>query len=104
MAQLDVFVNLDRESSVEVPFLLDVQHGIHSDLKTRVMVPLVRTDAQKAGIKNLCPVFVIEGQNVFASVPEISAYPVKELGNRVINLAAEREEIFSALDFLLHGF
>lgn len=104
MAQLDVYENLDEDSREEVPFLLDIQHELHVHLQTRVMIPLVRTDAQKAGINTLCPTLVIEGQNVFASVPEMSAYPVKELGSRILNLNNKRSEIFAAIDFIFSGF
>ncbi|WP_407638390.1 CcdB family protein [Geotalea daltonii] len=44
-----VYENLEEDTRKEVPFLLDVQHELHSHLLTRVMIPLVRTDAQKAG-------------------------------------------------------
>src|SRR5689334_6749862 len=104
MAQLDVYENLDEDFRIEMPFLLDIQHELHSQLQTRLVIPLVRADAQKAGMKKRCPTFVIAGQSVFASVPELSAYPVKELGGKVHNLEDSRGEIFSALDFLLHGF
>jgi hypothetical protein len=104
MAQLDVYENLDEDSRKEIPFLLDIQHELHVHLQTHVMIPQVRTDAQKAGIDTLCPTFVIEEQSVFASVPEMSAYPVKDLGNKVSNLKDKRSEIFDAIDFLLSGF
>ena len=104
MAQLDVYENLEKDSREEMPFLLDIQHELHVHLRTRVMIPLVRTDAQKTGLNTLCPTFLIEGQSVFASVPEMSAYPVKELGGRVLNLNDKRGEIFAAIDFLLNGF
>ena len=104
MAQLDVYENLDEDSCKEVPFLLDIQHELHAHLQTRVIIPLVLTATLKAQINTLCPTFVIKGQSVFASVPEMSAYPVKELGGRIMNLNDKRSEIFAAIDFLLSGF
>lgn len=104
MAQLDIYENIDEDSRVEIPFLLDIQHELHRHLRTRMMIPLVRTDAQKAGLDRLCPTLTIEGQSVFASVPEMSAYPFKELGSKILNLESRRSEIFSAVDFLLNGF
>ena len=104
MAQFDVYENLNEDSCNEVPFLLDIQHELHAQLQTRIIIPLVRTGALKAGINTLCPTFVIKGQSVCASVPEMSAYPVKELGSRTLNLNDKRGEIFDAIDFLLSGF
>lgn len=104
MAQLDVFENSDKESSEEIPYLIDVQHDIHKSLKTRMMIPLVYIETQKTGITKLCPVFAIQGKNVFASIPEMAAYPVSEIGSKVTDLNAEREVLFAAIDFLMHGF
>lgn len=104
MAQLDVYVNPDDDSREEIPFLLDIQHEMHFQLRTRLVVPLVRTEVQRAGLSALCPTFVIDGQSVFASVPEVSSYPARELGDRVSNLGEKRGDIFAAVDLLLHGF
>ena len=104
MAQLDIYENIDEDSRAEIPFLLDIQHELHRNLRTRMIVPLVRTEAQKSSLDALCPKFVIEGQKVFASIPEMSAYPTKELGVKVNNLEGKRSEIFTAVDFLLNGF
>ncbi len=104
MAQLDIFENSDKESSEEIPYLVDVQHDIHKTLKTRMMIPLVYVEAQRAEITKLCPVFTIQGKKVFASIPEMAAYPVSETGRRVTNINSEREVLFAAIDFLMHGF
>jgi toxin CcdB len=104
MAQLDVYENSDAESSTDIPFLLDIQHELHKQLRTRMIVPLVRTTAQRSTLDALCPRFVIAGQNVFASVPEMSSYPAQALGPKVHNLESQRSALFSAVDFLLNGF
>lgn len=104
MAQLDVFENSDEVTSQDIPYLLDVQHELHVSLKTRILIPLVRVEAQRTGITKLCPVFTIHGETVFASVPELASYPVAELGSKVGSLASERDVVFAAIDFLLNGF
>ncbi|NTV50316.1 MAG: plasmid maintenance protein CcdB [Geobacteraceae bacterium] len=104
MAQLDIYTNSDTETSGEIPFLVDMQHDLHQNLKTRMMIPLVSIDAQYAGIAKLCPVFTIQGRKVFASIPEMAAYPVAEIGSKVANLEAQRATLFDAVDFLMHGF
>lgn len=104
MAQLDVYKNRDPETSEEIPYMIDVQHEIHKNLKTRMMIPLVCLEAQKAEIAKLCPVFTIQSRRVFASIPEMAAYPVSETGDKVTNLDSERAVLFAAIDFLMHGF
>ena len=104
MAQLDIYANRDKDTLEEIPFLLDVQHEIHQGLKTRMVVPLVCTEAQHTEIAKLCPVFTIQGKKVFASIPEMAAYPVSEIGSKVANLDSERTLLFDAIDFLMHGF
>lgn len=104
MAQLDVYKNRDAKTSEEIPYLVDVQHEIHKSLKTRMMIPLVCIEAQKAEIAKLCPVFTIQGRKVFASIPEMAAYPISETGNKVTNLNSERATLFAVIDFLMHGF
>lgn len=76
MAQLDIFENRDKESSQEIPYLIDIQHDIHKTLMTRMIIPLVCESVQKTVITKLCPVFTIQGKKVFASIPEMAAYPV----------------------------
>ncbi|MBJ6725749.1 CcdB family protein [Geomesophilobacter sediminis] len=104
MAQLDVYLNPDEATKRDVPFILDVQHSLHLQLRTRIVIPLVRTSAQSAILATLCPTFLIDGQSVFASVPELTSFPVQELGMPIINLEDRRSELFAAIDFLLNGF
>lgn len=104
MAQLDVYENIDKETSEEIPYLVDIQHDLHQNLKTRMMIPLVTVEAQKAEIRKLCPVFTILDRKVFASIPEMAAYPLSETGIKIASLNSERAVLFDAIDFLMHGF
>lgn len=104
MAQLDIYANRDEETSEEIPFLVDIQHELHQNLKTRMMIPLVCVEAQKTGLSKLCPVLTVQGRKVFASIPEMAAYPVAEIGGKVANLDSQRTVLFDAIDFLMHGF
>ena len=104
MAQFDIYENRDTDTLEEIPYLVDIQHDLHQHLKTRMMIPLVCVEAQRAEITKLCPVFTIQGKKVFASIPEMAAYPVSETGSKVTNLISERAALFAAIDFLMHGF
>ncbi|MDY6850270.1 MAG: CcdB family protein [Geoalkalibacter sp.] len=104
MAQFDVYENEDADSNEHIPFLLDVQHSLHNDLATRVVVPLLSASLGEYGIKKLCPQFNIIGRDVIMGTPEMAGYPARNLRNKVASLAEQRIEILAAVDFLLNGF
>lgn len=47
---------------------------------------------------------VIYGQQFLLETPKMAAVPRRILGAPVLSLAAERERITSAMDFLFQGF
>lgn len=104
MAQFDIYENLEPESKQQIPFLLDVQNDLHSNLVTRTVVPLVAITSRQPVIAKLCPVLSVQGVKVMMSTPEIAGYPVADLGKRVMSAADRRYDIFAAIDFLLNGF
>lgn len=99
MAQFDIYQNLEPESKQQIPFLLDVQNDLHSNLVTRTVVPLVAITPQQPVISRLCPVFSVQGVEVMMSTPEIAAYPLTDLGKKVMSASEQRYEIFAAIDF-----
>lgn len=104
MAQFDIYVNNDPESKDTIPFLLDVQHDLHRNLSTRLVVPLVSSYSISNEIKKVCPILNVMGKNVMMSTPEMAGYPVRGLGDKLASAANHRTEIINAIDFLLGGF
>jgi toxin CcdB len=104
MAQFDVYENEDADSNKNIPFLLDVQHSLHNDLATRVVVPLLSVSLGGGELRKLCPRFNIMGRDVIMGTPEMAGYPARNLRNKVASLAEQRAEILAAVDFLLNGF
>jgi toxin CcdB len=104
MAQFDVYENEDPDSREVIPFLLDLQHDLHSNLSTRTVVPLVRVFSATEVPRHLCPKFRIDDKDVFMSTPEMAGYPAADLRTRVMSLSGRRTEILAAVDFLLTGF
>ena len=103
MAQFDVYENEDIDSKGNIPFLLDVQHALHEDLATRVVVPMLSISLGGEGAQKLCPLFHIMGRDVIMGTPEIAGYPARNLRNKVMSLAEHRSDILAAIDFLLNG-
>ncbi|WP_305042933.1 CcdB family protein [Geoalkalibacter sp.] len=104
MAQFDVYENEDADSNKTIPFLLDVQHSLHQDLATRLVIPMLALPPDAGQIQKLCPRFNIRGQDVIMGTPEMAGYPAGNLRNKVASLAERRAEILAAVDFLFNGF
>ena len=101
MAQFSVYKNDDLKSNKEYPYLLNVQNDILASLHTCVVVPLSLTIKP---IKNLNPVFEIEGRNVVMSTAQIAGIDRAMLSKEVANIEEFRREIVDAIDFMIVGF
>jgi toxin CcdB len=105
MAQWTVYRNRNSETASEIPFLVDVQSDLLSQLGTRVVVPLYRTDgACLQPITRLTPEVEIEGEACLLMTPQLAGIATRELGTPVGTLNERRSEIVAALDLLITGF
>lgn len=104
MAQFSVHKNKNPNTRAAYPYLVDVQSDLLRDLRTRVVVPLVRVTAVgKKPIKNLTPVLNIDGQKFAMLVPQLAGISLGDLGPEVASVAQHRNDIIGALDFLITG-
>lgn len=103
MAQFDVYRNPNRSAAGAIPFLLDVQSGFLSDLATRVVVPLAKANDAAKPMRRLNPRLRVEAREVVMMTDWMAAVPVAALGAPVASLAASRDDIIAALDFLITG-
>jgi len=101
MAQFDVYTNTNNKTKKYIPFLLDIQNDILSDLNTRVVVPLI-LDMSAAKILN--PKFNINNLQVTMSTAELAGISTDKLGTRVCSLQENKYEIIEAIDFMITGF
>ena len=105
MVAYSVHQNLNSRTRATVPFLVDVQSDVFSQLGTRLVVSLYRHEgAGGPTLTRLCPVLPFQGQPLVAVVPEVAGIPLRELGPVVGDLAAHRAELLAAMDLLLTGF
>lgn len=102
MARFDVYRN-PRRSAAHAPYLLDVQcDWLRTGL--RVVVPLVKPEYHGPQMKKLNPMVQVDGDDFIVSPSEIGSIPDGDLHKPVGNLAADREALVSALDFLFQGY
>lgn len=104
MPQFSVYKNKNAATKERVPYLLDVQCNLLSELETRVVVPLYTATTIKASAMTvLTPRFEVDGKELVAMTPQLAGISRKELGAEVEQLADKRDAIVRALDFLITG-
>ncbi|MBU0632608.1 CcdB family protein [bacterium] len=101
MAQFDIYENKNARTNKEIPYLLDIQNDILKSLSTRVIVPLV-INMKPAKILN--PQFEINGLSVTMSTAELAGISTDNLGSFICSIEDKRDEIISAVDFMITGF
>jgi toxin CcdB len=99
MARFDVYANRGGAG-----FLLDVQTDLIARLNTRVVVPLLPLSAAPTPADRLNPIFEVTGSKVYMATQFMAAVPHAELTLLVASLDREGDAIFSAIDFLHHGW
>lgn len=97
--QGDVYRNPDDPSG-DLPFLLDVQADLLSELRTRVVVPLIRAEVFGRRATRLHPAFKVAGQDVVMGTHLIAAVERQFLRDQVSSLRDERD---TAIDVLWSG-
>lgn len=104
MAQFTVYKNKNPQTRSAIPFLLDIQNDLLSDLETRVVVPLHRASALRGkALRTLAPILEIEGDSFVMLTPQLAGIPKSELGAPVAQAQQHRAEIIAAIDFLITG-
>jgi len=85
-------------------FLVDVQAEFLSHLPSRMVIPLIPVENYKMPIRNLHPVFEIDGKNFILMTHELASVRKQLLRRRRTSLAGQYEPITRALDILFTGF
>jgi len=73
-------------------------------LNTRVVVPLLPLDAAPTPADRLNPIFEVHGAKVYMATQFMAAVPHTDLATLIASLDRESDAIFSAINFLHHGW
>jgi toxin CcdB len=104
MAQWDVYPNPSARVRDLIPYLVDIQSGLLSGLRTRFVVPLAAQAVVPPGLpKRLIPHFEIGGQSLRLVPHEAGVIDATLLRKPVATLRAERSRITDALDAVISG-
>lgn len=101
MARLDVY---PMPGNGVQGYILDVQADLLNQLNTRTVVPLIPQDHTPQPIRELNPVFNINGKPHVMLTQAIASIPAKELRHAIMSLDMRHDQITRALDILLLGF
>jgi toxin CcdB len=88
----------------EYAYLIDVQSPLLSDLKTRIVIPLIKKTQINTTIRILNPEIKINEIEYIVLTQQMAAVPNVYLGERMIEIEIDRTMILSAIDFLITGF
>lgn len=100
MPRLDVYPTPGRGSG----YVVDVQAGLLDELATRAVIPLLPSATASPPLRELNPVFDIEGTPHVLLTQAIASVPARDLRRPVASLARERDVITRALDILFLGY
>ena len=104
MAQFDVHRNADKDQAKLFPFLLDVQHPLHRQFESRVVIPFTLPEnLGRHQPPRLNPVVNINGKDYVLLTQQLAAVPLNALGPKTITAAPRRDAIIAALDLLING-
>ena len=104
MARFDVFAHPEVAARKSTPYLLDVQNNYIDRLESRVVIPMRPASLYRLKLRDLNPVFEIEGKAMVLDTAALAAFPARELIRRVTNLEPLRGEINAAMDCLFGAY
>ena len=104
MSQYHIYENLNEKSKNIYPYLIDVQSTLLIDLETRIVIPLANKDKFGKGIiKNLNPIINIKKKEYIVLTQQMAGVPISQIGSSICECLSNRQEILSAIDFLITG-
>jgi toxin CcdB len=103
MAQFDVHRNPAEPGRESIPYVVDIQSDLLSDLPTRLVAPLILARGFGPPVGRLHPRFVVEDSPVIMLTTEIGVLSPRALGDAVASLEDRRHEIVGAIEMLITG-
>jgi toxin CcdB len=105
MPQFNIYSNANTHTKDLYPYLLDIQSSLFESLDTRLVIPLaLLSKSMQRPIKGLNPLIKIKGNEYIALTSQMAGINKANLGNLVLDYSSNRQEVISAIDFLISGF
>lgn len=104
MARFDVYAHPDAALRSNTPFLLDIQNDYIDSLDSLIVIPLRPAALYQHRLRDLNPVFDIQGHQMVLDTAALASFPARELGKSVANLQGHQEDIVAALDCIFGSY
>ena len=103
MAQFTLYENTNKDSKKTYPYFVDIQNDLLDSLNTRLVIPLTPSSLLGDNIAHLSPETRVRNRSFFLLTQQMTNVPVSALKKPCGSLEHLRDEIVSALDFLVTG-
>lgn len=104
MSQFELYKNNDKSTATAYPYFVDIQSELLDTLNTRLVIPLTPVELLKKKVpSHLCPLININEGDFVILTHQMASIPTKNLKEPVNELSTFRNEIISAIDFLITG-
>lgn len=103
MSQFDLYANTDKDTQKTYPWFIEVQTDLLDTLNSRMVIPLTRLAQNTAWPKKLCPIMKIGGKSYVLLTHQMTSISTTWLKKKERRLDGYRDEIISAIDFLITG-
>ena len=101
MSQFDVHKNPGKNADA-IPFVVVVQSAAFDDRRSRIVVPLVRTEKASSNVgmvsSRLNPTFTVDNIQVTLHALQVVSVPLNALGKKIGSLTHQSDAIIDALD------
>ena len=103
MKQFDLFANPLPSARRATPYIVLLQSDLARTGRDRVVAPLIIRGRTPPIEWRLMPRVIVDGRELNILIPGLTVVSVRDLHEPVGSIAAERDAIVAALDFLFLG-
>lgn len=103
MPQFTLYENTNKDSKKAYPYFVDVQNDLLESMNTRLVIPLTPSNLLGEKIAHLSPETMIRNRSFFLLTHQMTNVPISALKKPCGSLEHLRDDIVSAIDFLVTG-
>ncbi len=104
MNNFTLYHNRNHNTKKIYPYVLNIQTSLLSDLSTRLVIPLsLMENFENRIIKNLNPIIKIKAKEYLVLTQQMASIPLSAIGDELLDVKIDRNEILAAIDFIVTG-
>jgi toxin CcdB len=101
--QHDIFANPAPRTRAAFPFIAVLQADLSAESRSRMVAPMAPRAALPGAAGRLLPIVRHDGREFLIAVELMMSLPISALRNALGSIAAHRDEITRAIDWLFTG-